>query len=112
MANTAITGGAPSSLNTTLSTTINGLDSTAAFKHNSVKNTQKFMKKIRQRLTFPFKRVTVGGLFIFMDYRFKMEAGLATEDPEEYKQVMVQRGLRLKEGLGLFSTKELVAPAE
>jgi UDP-N-acetyl-D-mannosaminuronic acid transferase (WecB/TagA/CpsF family) len=46
-----------------------------------------------------------------MDYGFKMEAGLATEDPE-YKQVMEQRGLRLKDGLGLFSTKELVAPAE
>ncbi|KAJ7894993.1 hypothetical protein B0H14DRAFT_2334172, partial [Mycena olivaceomarginata] len=59
-----------------------------------------------------FTQFTVGGLFSFMDYGFKMEAGLATEDPEEYKQVMEQRGLRLKEGLGLFCTKELVAPAE
>jgi hypothetical protein len=43
----AITDSAPSSVKTAPSTAINGLDGGAAFKHNSLKNTRKFVKKIR-----------------------------------------------------------------
>ncbi|KAJ7898170.1 hypothetical protein B0H14DRAFT_2332259, partial [Mycena olivaceomarginata] len=60
-----------------------------------------------------FTQFTAGGLFRYVDNRFRTQADFAADDPEEYAKAMDACVSRWADGLALYSTvEELCTPVE